>query len=237
MKLSDACSPPKSVTVHVTVVLPTGKELPLAGVHTGTRSSCSVSLAVTSKLTSAPRGPVALTTMVSGTAMVGASLVTMTVNSPLSCSPAKSVAVQDTMVFPMRKLLPFGGMHTGVSAGCSVSVTVAAKSTMAPVAPVAATVMFAGTVRSGAVLVIVTEKVACPVKPRESVAVHVTVLMPIGKTAPLAGVQVAVTGPSSGSVAETEKETVEPAPLAAGPTIGPGTFTTGAVQTPVSVMA
>jgi hypothetical protein len=71
-----------------------------------------------------------------------------------------------------------------------------------PVAPVASTVALAGTVTTGRVVsVTVTVKEADPVLPRVSLAVHVTVVVPSGKVAPLAGVHVTATAPSTASLA------------------------------------
>ena len=73
----------------------------------------------------------------------------------------------------------------------------------APVAPVASTVAFAGTVTTGPVVsVTVTVNDAEPLLLFESTAVHVTVVAPSGNVAPLDGVQVTATGPSMMSVAD-----------------------------------
>jgi hypothetical protein len=73
----------------------------------------------------------------------------------------------------------------------------------APVGPVASTVAFAGTVRTGgAVSLTVTENEAEPVLPCVSVAVQVTVVVPRGKVEALAGLQLTGRAPSMLSVAE-----------------------------------
>jgi hypothetical protein len=73
----------------------------------------------------------------------------------------------------------------------------------APVALVASTLAFAGTVTTGPVVSpTVTVKDAARLLPRVSVAVHVTVVVPSGKVAPLAGVHVTGTVPSTLSLAD-----------------------------------
>jgi hypothetical protein len=73
----------------------------------------------------------------------------------------------------------------------------------APAGPVASTVAFAGTVRTGgAVSLTVTVNEAEPVLLCASVAVQVTVVVPSGNVEPLAGAQVTATTPSMLSVAE-----------------------------------
>ena len=73
---------------------------------------------------------------------------------------------------------------------------------IAPVALVASTVAFAGTVTTGPVVsATVTVKDAAPLLPRVSVAVQLTVVAPSGNVAPLAGVQVTATLPSTTSLA------------------------------------
>jgi hypothetical protein len=73
---------------------------------------------------------------------------------------------------------------------------------VAPVALVASTVAFVGTVTAGPVVsVTVTVKEAAPLLALVSVAVQVTVVAPSGNVDPLAGVQVTARGPSTRSVA------------------------------------
>jgi hypothetical protein len=73
----------------------------------------------------------------------------------------------------------------------------------APVAAVASTVAFAGTVTTGPVVsVTVTVNDALLRLPWASLAVHVTLVVPSGKVAPLAGVQLTATLPSILSVAD-----------------------------------
>src|SRR2546422_4363482 len=112
----------------------------------------------------------------------------------------------------------------------SVSVAEAVKVNTAPVAPVASTVAFAGTVTTGPVVSFtVTVKVLVPMLAWLSVAVHVTVVGPNGNVDPLAGVQFAATLPSSRSVAEAVKVNTAPAALVASTVAFAGTVTTGPV--------
>jgi hypothetical protein len=75
----------------------------------------------------------------------------------------------------------------------------------APAGPVASTVAFAGTVRTGgAVSLTVTVNEADPVLLCASVAVQVTVVVASGNVEPLAGVQLAGRAPSTLSVADAE---------------------------------
>ena len=67
----------------------------------------------------------------------------------------------------------------------------------------------------------------CSVFPNESVAVHVTVVVPTGNVEPDGGVQVGVIVPSSISVADTEYVTVIPVILVEYLTMFAGTEITG----------
>src|SRR5207249_8997336 len=82
------------------------------------------------------------------------------------------------------------------------SVAVAVKLKVAPVAAVASTVAFAGTVTTGPVVsATVTVNDAAPLLLFASVAVQLTVVGPSGNVDPLAGVQVTARGPSTTSLA------------------------------------
>ena len=73
---------------------------------------------------------------------------------------------------------------------------------MAPLAPVASTVWSAGTVTIGLVTSCTsTVKVLVPVLPAASVAEQVTVVVPSANFVPEAGMQLALTVPSTRSVA------------------------------------
>src|SRR5207247_10076879 len=92
------------------------------------------------------------------------------------------------------------------------------------------TVVAAGTVITGAVVsATVTVKDAVLPLPRTSVAVHVTVVAPIGNVDPLAGVQETLTAPSTRSVAVASKVKTAPGALVAWTVAFAGTVMTGAV--------
>jgi hypothetical protein len=125
------------------------------------------------------------------------------VNDPLVVRPTLSVAEQLTVVVPTGKVEPEAGVQVGVSAPSTGSVAVTVKLTTAPPAFVAATVMFAGVVSVGGVdSLTVTVNEFFPTLPVVSVAVQLTVVVPIGNVDPDAGVHVTGTEPSTGSVAD-----------------------------------
>ena len=115
-----------------------------------------------------------------------------------------SVAEQLTVVTPNRNVAPEAGRHVGVNAPAIKSVADAENVTTAPEALVASATMLAGTVTVGAV-VSATTTLNVPVArfPDESVAVHVTGVVPIGNVLPDALLQTTATAPSALSVAVT----------------------------------
>src|SRR3954469_10281484 len=123
-------------------------------------------------------------------------------NVPCAGLPAASVAEHVTVVVPTGNVLPEAGSQVTGTEPSTASLAVAVKLTAAPVADVASAVMSAGSVRSGAVVsATVTTNDFVPGLPAASVAVQSTVVSPIGNVLPLAGVHVAVTAPSTSSVA------------------------------------
>src|SRR2546426_7563343 len=135
-----------------------------------------------------------------------------------------------TVVAPNGKVDPLAGVQLVATAPSNVSVAEAVKVNTAPAALVASTVAFAGTVTTGPVVSdTVTVKVLVPTLAWLSVAVHVTVVAPNGKVAPLAGVQLVVTDPSSVSVADAVKVNTAPVALVASTVAFAGTVTTGPV--------
>ena len=92
------------------------------------------------------------------------------------------------MVVPTGNVLPLGGLQL-TSTGAQPPVAELLKNTTAPLALVSATVMFVEHVRliGGGVTMIV--KLQEFVWPQESIAVQVTVFVPIGKLLPLGGLQ------------------------------------------------
>jgi hypothetical protein len=104
-----------------------------------------------------------------------------------------SVAVQLTVVVPMANVLPDGGVHVFVTPG-ALSVAVVTKDTTAPDGEVAFTIMFAGTVSDGgSVSTTFTRNDPEDVLPEPSVAVQLTVVVPIAKAVPDGGTQATVT--------------------------------------------
>nr|WP_238145304.1 hypothetical protein [Antricoccus suffuscus] len=206
--------PAASVAVHDTVVVPRANVDPEVGVQTTTGLGSTSSVAVTANVTGAPSAPVASATMSVGNCRTGAVIsATVTKKAPVATFPALSVAVQDTTVVPTAKTDPDGGAQSTTGLGSTSSVAVAVKVTGAPSAPVAAAVMSIGSCNTGAVeSVTVTEKAPVAAFPALSVAVHDTVVVPIGKADPDGGAQLGTTTPSTASFAVAPN--VTPAPFA-----------------------
>jgi hypothetical protein len=117
--------------------------------------------------------------------------------------PAASAAVHATVVAPMAKVAPDAGEQTGTMPAVTVSDAEATKVTTVPVGPAASAVMGPGSVSVGAIeSPVVTAKDAVPVLPARSVAVQVTVVAPMAKVAPDAGVQTTAIAPSTTSLAD-----------------------------------
>jgi hypothetical protein len=147
---------------------------------------------------------VASTFALAGTVTTGPVVsVTVTVNEAAPLLPRASVAVHVTVVAPTGNVDPLAGVQLTATLPSIPSFAVAVYVKGAPVAPVASTVAWAGTVTTGPVVsVTVTVKDAVRLLPRASAAVQLTVVVPSGKVDPLAGVHVTVTAPSTASVAE-----------------------------------
>ena len=98
--------------------------------------------------------------------------------------------------------------------------------------------MSAGTVITGGVesRVMVTWNDALPVLPCASVAVHVTVVVPIGNVEPETGEHVAVSGPSMLSVADAENVSALPLGLFVVSVMSAGTVTTGRVVSTIVML-
>jgi hypothetical protein len=125
------------------------------------------------------------------------------VNDAEPVLPFESAALQLTVVDPSGNVAPLAGAQVAATGPSMASLAEAVYVKTAPVVPVASTVAFGGTVTTGPVVsVTVTENEALPLLFFESFAVHVTVVAPSGNVAPLAGVQVAATGPSMASLAD-----------------------------------
>jgi hypothetical protein len=122
----------------------------------------------------APVAAVASTVAFGGTVITGARVSpTVTVNEVVPLLPCASVAVHPTVVVPNGKVAPLAGVQLTATLPSTVSVAVALNVKLAPVAAVASTVAFAGTVIAGPIVSFtVTVKEAAPLLPCASVAVQ-----------------------------------------------------------------
>lgn len=142
----------ESTAEQFTVVVPNEKVEPDGGPHVTVTEPSTRSEAEAEYETAAPVGPVASTVISAGRDNEGGVVsCTVTVKFPERELPASSVAVQLTVVIPSEKVLPDGGVQTGVTDGSTESVDVAVKLATAPEGPVASMVMFAGSVNVGCV--------------------------------------------------------------------------------------
>src|SRR5919205_256239 len=170
-----------------------------------------------------------------GTVITGAVVstrFTVTLKLALPVLPCESVAEQVTFVVPTGKLLPEDGLQLGVSEPSTLSFALAEKVTLVPEGSAVFTPKLPGTLTTGAVWstrFTVTPKLALPVLPCESVALHVTVVVPTGKLLPEDGLQLGVSAPSTLSFALAEKVTVRPPVDSVSTEKSPGTDTTGGV--------
>jgi hypothetical protein len=196
----------ESVAVHVTDVVPNGKRVPEGFVQVAAMLPSTRSLAPTVKVTVAPAAEVASLAKVPGTVSTGAVVsCTVTVKLPESVLPLVSWALQLTVVVPTGNVAPEAGVHVGVRAPSTASFAVAEKLAVAPLGPVASTVMSPGTETVGETpSVTVTLNEALPVLPASSVAVQVTVVCPTENVLPEALSQPTDGLASTASLAETE---------------------------------
>ena len=137
--------PLASLAVACTTVVPTGNVLPEGGTAVITGTLLQVSLAVTVKNTTA--GPTDVTTMFDGQWMLsthGGVLVRFTVTWKLQLVnvPQESLALHVTVVVPIGKVLPLGGLQLMNGGGLHPPDAVLVKNTVAPFELVALTVMF-----------------------------------------------------------------------------------------------
>src|SRR5215218_5626952 len=104
VKLRVLAFPAASVAVQLTVVTPTGNSEPDVGEQTRTGCGSTRSLAEATQTATAPAGPVAFRTIGVGTATSGAVVsTTFTSKDVVDVFPARSVAVQRTVVVPSGK--------------------------------------------------------------------------------------------------------------------------------------
>src|SRR6266581_2498220 len=101
---------------------------------------------------------------------------------------------------------------------------------MVPSAPSASSVTSAGRVSAGGVVsCTVTSKLLVPVLPWVSVALQLTVVVPIGNREPESGAQLVVTSPSTRSAALAAKVAAAPSTAVASAVRSAGTVTSGGV--------
>src|SRR6266571_2877058 len=195
LKVQALVLPLPSVAVQVTTVAPFAKAVPLAGKQT-TEALPQLSLAVGAvKVVTAVHWPASVFfTMLAGqAAMTGASLsLTVTLKVQALVLPLPSVAVQVTTVAPFAKAVPLAGMQT-TEALPQLSLAVGAVKVATAVhwpASVFFTMLAGQVAITGASLSLtVTLKVQALVLPLPSVAVQVTIVVPLTNVLPLAGEQ------------------------------------------------
>jgi hypothetical protein len=145
--------PALSVAEQDTLVVPAGNAEPEDGVHVTDTVPSTRSEAEAVNVTTAPLEPVAGTVISDGSVNSGGVLsTTITVNEPEAAFPALSVTEQATWVEPNTNVEPEAGLQLGVIAPSTASDAETLKVTTAPLAPVASTVISAGTVTTGTVL-------------------------------------------------------------------------------------
>ena len=155
LKVSVPVLPCASVALQVTVVGPTGKVAPDAGVQVGVREPSRLSVAVAEKVTTLPAATVVVARDVGGSGDDGRRRVDERdgdVNEVVPVLPCASVAVQVTVVVPTGKFAPEPGEHDGVMEPSMLSVADAEKVTLFPEVPVVVVVMSAGAVTTGFVV-------------------------------------------------------------------------------------
>ena len=117
--------------------------------------------------------------------------MTVTVKLQLVVVPQESVAVQVTVLVPMGKVLPLRGLQVTIG-GEHPPVAKQLKKTVAPFGLAAETVRLEEQMSVIGVWTTVTWNEQLAELPQVSLAVQVTVLVPIGKVLPLGGLAVMV---------------------------------------------
>ena len=113
--------------------------------------------------------------------------ITVTSKKRLLEAPQVSEAVTVTVVVPMGKVLPLGGLAVRKGGGLQPPLAVQVKKTVAPFELVAVTVRLLGQVTRNGGVVTVTSKLQLVKEPQSSLAVVNTVVVPTGKRLPLGG--------------------------------------------------
>jgi hypothetical protein len=195
VKLHVAALPAASRAVQVTGVSPMANVEPLAGTQL-TLAPGQLSLALAANSTTAEHWPASVVAvMFAGQATVGLSAsVTVTVKLHSAALPAASVAVQRTVVVPTGNAVLLGGTQAKAVTP-QLSVAFGVNSTTAAQVPDSLPITTsAGHVSVGAsASMTVTVKLQLERLPASSVAVHSTVVMPVGNVEPLAGTHCNVT--------------------------------------------
>ena len=207
-----------SLPVHVTVVLPIGKVLPLGGLQDTNGGGLHPPVAELVKNTTAPLGPLAITVMLDEQVrLIGGYCggLTVTTNEQLVDCPQVSLPVHVTVVVPIGKVLPLGGLQDTNGGGLHPPVAELVKNTTAPLGPVAVTAMLDEQVRLIGGSTTVTVKLQLVLLPQVSLAVANTVVVPIGNVLPLGGLAVTNGGGLQPPLPLTVKKTVAPLELVA----------------------
>ena len=139
------------------------------------------------KNTTAPPELVAVTVRLEEQFRTMGGLQTFTVKLQLVLLPQASLAVVVTVVVPIGKVLPLGGLAETYGGGLQPPLAVTLKYTVAPLEPVAVTVRFEEQFSTIGGLTTVTLKLQLVLLPQVSLAVVVTVVVPMGKVLPLGG--------------------------------------------------
>ncbi len=200
--------PAVSVAVQVTVVVAIANVEPDPGEHVTPTEPDTASLAVgLVNVTEAPEAEVASAVMFAGTLLITGPVVSTTVILKVAVLlfPCVSVAVHVIVCGPMENVAPEVASQLEVATASSGSVNETVKVTAAPAELVASAVMSAGTPMTGGVEShgpTVTLNGAVEALLRVSLAEQVTVVVvPAGKVAPEAGLQLTGLEPSTRSVA------------------------------------
>jgi len=196
VNVQDAVLLEASVAVQVTVVTPFWKVEPEAGTQAAVApGQLSVGVGVVNVATAEHKPRAVFSAMLVGQVIAGFWLsLTVTVKVQAVVLLEASVAVQVTVVTPLWKVEPEAGTQAAVAPGqLSVGVGVAYVATAVQIPAAVFNVIFAGHVIAGGILSLtVTVKVQDAVFSEASVAVHVTVVVPLAKLEPEAGTQATV---------------------------------------------
>jgi hypothetical protein len=224
-----------SDAVHVTIVIPNPKIDPEGGTHVTRGDGSQRSVAVAMNVAGAPIALVHSFVMSAGHVIIGGVVsVTVTMNEQVEAGPllpVASVAVQLTVVGPIGNVSPLVGVHTIVGFGSHASVAVTMNITAAPCGLVHSSNRSSGHEIVGPT---VSWTVTSNMQPLEllcaSVAVHITVVVPMGKRSPLCGLHTIIGAASQTSDADTMNVTVAPDALVHSAVIGPGHMMIGSVR-------